>query len=100
MRGLWRRPGNGPAWSALAALAPAAVGIGWRSGELLSDTGRGGPRRASAGGCRGSGRRQRRCGGGGQLAEGQVRDAVRRVRVEEEEGALLGAQAGASRKGS
>ena len=24
-------------WSALTALAPAAVGIGWRSGELLSD---------------------------------------------------------------
>jgi hypothetical protein len=37
MRGLWRWPGNGPAWSVLAALAPAAVGIGWRSGELLSD---------------------------------------------------------------
>jgi hypothetical protein len=37
MQGLWRWPGNGPVWSALAALAPAAVGIGWRSGELLSD---------------------------------------------------------------
>jgi hypothetical protein len=24
-------------WSALEALTPAAVGIGWRSGELLSD---------------------------------------------------------------
>ena len=32
------------------------------------------------------------------VAEGQVRYAIRRVRVEEEEGALLGAQAGSSRK--